>query len=257
MTTCWRLLLVLPLACAIAFVTPLGFAADSANFLENGDFHLWNGAGPVTTTSVGVPPDSLPQDWYGGPGAGATATYAVRESTAEERDSGAPPRYLRVSWSAAPSADWPGEAHHQPDFRFTFLEYFGVRDVAALAGSTVRMRFRARAAELPVDIIPILWHSYDAATPGIAGIKGKGYELFEASGESGVVAVASGAPRHAAICALTQEWKWYERTIVLPGVDGKSIIAGHYTGVGFDLHKRCAPTIDIAEVEVIPVGVNE
>lgn len=244
-----------PLLLSLAIVAAI--SADSASILENGDFHLGNGSGPVTTTSVGVPPNSLPKDWYGGPGVGATATYEIRESPTDDKETGAPDRYLRVSWSAAPSQDWPGEAHHQPHFRFTFLEYFGVRDVNALAGTTVRVRFRARAVGDPVDIIPILWHSYDASTPGIAAVKGKGYEIFEASGEFDSVAVASGAPHAAAVCRLTTEWEVYKQTVTLPATAGRSITAGHYTGVGFDLHERAAPTIEIAEIEVFPVGVTK
>ena len=232
-------------------------AAERTNFVENGDFHIGDDTGPVTTTSVGVPPGSLPKDWYGGPGAGATATYEVKEAPGETRKDGEPERYLRVSWSTPPSADWPGETHHQPVFRFTFLEYFGIQDLRALGGKSARFSFRARVVGEPVDLIPILWHSYDASTPGIVGIKGKGYELFESSGEPGVVAVASGEPNPKAICWLSPEWKRYERIITLPDVEGKSITAGHYTGVGFDLHARCAPTIDVADISVEPLDVTE
>jgi hypothetical protein len=33
-------------------------------------------------------------------------------------------------------------------------------------------------------------------------------------------------------------------------VEGKSITPGHYTGVGFDLVARGAPTIDLSNIEV-------
>src|SRR3954454_20360104 len=51
------------------------------NVLGNGDFSSWANAQAqgVTTTTVGVPANSIAQFWGGGPGVGATATYrAVR-----------------------------------------------------------------------------------------------------------------------------------------------------------------------------------
>src|SRR3546814_15560570 len=75
----------------------------------------------------------------------------------------------------------------------------------------------------PVDVIPIMWHSYDAETPGIVAVKGKGYELFEPSGKPGVVAVAQGAPRGEAVCHLT---------------DRKSVVWGKSVSVRVDLGGR-------------------
>lgn len=224
----------------------------SGNAVTNGDFHdLGAYAGPVTTTSVGVPAGSLPTDWYGGPGVGATATYEVREFAEGQTDvPGDPKRYLRVSWSVAPPEDWPGETHHQPAFRGTFLEYFGIRDVRKFSGKTVRMSFYARVESGEWDIVPILWHSYDAETPGITGVKGKGYELFESSGKKGEVAVAQGEPRPEAVCRLTERWQRFEKTIALPDVSERSITPRHYTGVGFDFHTRVLASVDIAQVRV-------
>jgi hypothetical protein len=49
---------------------------------------------------------------------------------------------------------------------------------------------------------------------------------------------------------LTQQWQRFEKIIALPAVDDKSITPGHYTGVGFDLTARGAPTIELANIEV-------
>ncbi|MBI3836851.1 MAG: carbon-nitrogen hydrolase family protein [Planctomycetia bacterium] len=224
--------------------------------LINGDFSVWDGymGKGVTTTSVGVPPKSIPEHWYGGPGVGATATYDVVPFALGQRQvPGDPKRHLRVTWQTAPSADWPGETHHQPAFRFSFLENFSIADVRRFAGQSVVFSFHARAATGAVDVIPIMWHSYDAATAGIAGVKGAGYELFEASGFPGVVAVAKGAPRPQAICRVTDHWQRFEKTITLPTTDGKSITPGHYTGVGFDFDARGTPSLDLANIEIRPI----
>ncbi len=164
---------------------------------RNGDFSSWPGYSGkgVTTTSVGVPPNSIPEHWYGGPGIGATATYDVAPFAAGQTDvPGNPKQHLRVTWHKPPSDDWPGEAHHVPDYRCSFLENFSIKDVRRYAGQTLALSFYGRAIGNPVDVIPIMWHSYDAETPGIVAVKGKGYELFEPSGKPGVVAVAQGAP---------------------------------------------------------------
>jgi hypothetical protein len=221
--------------------------------LGNGDFATWEGytGQGVITTSVGVPPKSIPEHWYGGPGVGATATYdVVNFPPGQAEVPGNPKRHLRVTWSTPPSESWQSEAHHQSAFRFTFLENFSINDVRRFAGQTVVVSFYARVGSGTLRVIPILWHSYDPSTPGIAGVKGKGYELFEASGHSGVVAVAQGAPNPAAVCEVTTDWRRYEKRITLPDVAGKSITAGHYTGVGFDLNDRAAPVIDLANIEV-------
>src|SRR5262249_42371993 len=198
-----RVLLVLILV--LGALNPQGTAADvpgknvkaGANAVSNGDFDdgtSYNARG-VTTTSRGTPPNSLPDGWYGGPGVGATATYGVVDFPPGQMDvPGQPKRYLRVAWKAPPSRDWKGETQHQPAFRFTFLEYFGLADVRRFAGQTVEFSYYAPAQEGPVELIPILWHSYDSQTPGIKGVKGRGYELFESSGKPGEVAVAQGPP---------------------------------------------------------------
>jgi hypothetical protein len=228
-------------------------AVAGENQLTNGDFTLWKsyqGHG-ITTTSVGTPPNSLPDGWYGGPGVGATATYdviQVKDGTPDVPKE--IQRFLQVAWSKAPSEDWAGETHHQTTFRGTFLEYFGITDVRRLAGKTARFTFWARCENREVAIVPIIWHSYDAETPGIVAVKGKGYELFESSGVQGEVGVAQGPPRKAAVCHLTKKWQQFEKRITLPSVEGKSITAGHYTGVGFDFVERCAPVIDIANIRV-------
>ncbi|MCC6694961.1 MAG: hypothetical protein IT365_04930 [Candidatus Hydrogenedentes bacterium] len=231
-------------------------AEPGENLVRNGNFLAWDtysGKG-VTTTSVGVPPNSLPKDWYGGPGVGATATYDVVPFSPGQTDvPGNPERFFRVSWSVSPTKDWPGEAHHQPAFRFTFLEYFGMGDVHLLEGKTAICSFYARTNEGSVDIVPLLWHSYDANTPGIAGVKGKGYELFESSGKPGVVTVAQGAPNPEAVCRLTSRWQRFEKRIALPGTQNKSVTPGNYTGVGFDLVAREVNTIDLAEIRVVPL----
>src|SRR5262249_3583003 len=141
-----------------------------------------------------------------------------------------------------------------PAFRFTFLECFEIADVKKFAGKSVRVSFFGRSANGPIAIVPIVWHSYDASTQGIQGIKGKGYELFESSGRPDQVAVAQRAPRPGATWELGRAWQRFEKIIALPAVAGKSITAGHYTGVGFDLVARGAPTIDLANVEVRALG---
>lgn len=228
-------------------------AAEQSNALANGDFSAWksyHGTG-ITTQSVGTPAGSLPDDWYGGPGIGGKATYDGVDFDPQQTEvPGHPKRFLRVHWHEPPSADWPGEAHHHGVLRFTFLEYFGIRDVRIFAGKTVVMSFWAKVARGQLDLIPILWHSYDGQTAGIAGVKGKGYELFESSGRPGAVAVASGKPNPAAVCKLTPKWTKFEKRFTFPSIDDKSITAGHYTGVGFDLDSRFAGSVDLAKVEV-------
>ena len=159
-------------------------AAQKPNVLPNGDFSVWSsyrGAG-VTTETVGTPAGSLPDGWYGGPGVGGKATYeGVDFDPRQSAVPGHPKRFLRVQWHQPSSRDWEGEAHHHGVLRFTFLEYFGLQDVRMFAGRTVVMSFWARVDRGEVNLIPIMWHSYDAATPGTVGVKGKGYELFEFS----------------------------------------------------------------------------
>ena len=72
---------------------------------------------------------------------------------------------------------------------------------------------------------------------------------FESSGEPGVVAVAQGPPNPKAIHTLTTTWQRFEVPITLPDVSAIKITPGHYTGLGFDMITRAAPTIDIANVE--------
>lgn len=227
-------------------------APEAENAVKNGSFSIWAGyKGGVTTKSVGTPPNSLPQGWYGGPGVGATATYDVADFPAGQTAvPGSPKRHLRISWHTPPASDWPGEGQHRPAFRFTFLEYFGINDARRFAGQTVVFRFYARVAEGSVNIVPILWHSYDAQTAGIVGVKGRGYELFEASGKAGRVRVAQGAPNPAAVCSVTTRWQKFEKQITLPEVAAKSLTAGHYTGVGFDFDARSASTLDLSNIEV-------
>jgi len=225
-----------------------------ANALENGDFHEWKGyQGGVTTESVGTPPNRLPRHWYGGPGVGAIATYD-RIKTSLKDQSGGNEWALQVAWSKPQSEQWPGETQHLPAFRFTFLESFEIADVRKFAGKNVRVSFWCRSPTGNVEIVPILWHSYDANTEGIKGIKGKGYELFESSGQSSKVAIAEGRPAAAAKCELGPKWQRFEKIIALPAVEGKSITPGHYTGVGFDLIARGAPTIELAHIDATELG---
>jgi predicted amidohydrolase len=224
---------------------------------RNGDFSSWPGYSGkgVTTTSVGVPPNSIPEHWYGGPGVGATASYGVVPFPSDQSDvPGKPKQHLRVTWHKPPSDDWPGETHHVPDYRCSFLENFSIKDVRRYAGQTLLLSFHGRAIGDPVDVIPIMWHSYDSETPGIVAVKGKGYELFEPSGKPGAVAIAQGAPCTEAVCHLTDKWQRFERMITLPATDGKSITAGHYTGLGFDLTTRYKGVIDLANIELHPMA---
>ena len=73
-----RLICSLPLV-GLLVVGAAGLAPAAENAVLNGDFRLWatRREGGVTTTSVGTPPGSLPDGWYGGPGVGATASYDV------------------------------------------------------------------------------------------------------------------------------------------------------------------------------------
>lgn len=236
----------------LTFVLVL-LGAEKPNALLNGDFSVWTnykGSG-ITTETVGTPAGSLPDDWYGGPGVGGKATYDGIEFDPKQTEvPGHPKRFLRVHWHRPPSKDWPGEAHHHGALRFTFLEYFGIRDARIFAGKTVGMSFWAKVDHGELGLIPIMWHSYDGMTPGIAGVKGKGYELFESSGRPRVVAVASGKPNPAAVCKLVPKWTRFEKRITFPSIQNKSITAGHYTGVGFDLDSRFTGSIDLANVEV-------
>jgi hypothetical protein len=42
----------------------------------------------------------------------------------------------------------------------------------------------------------------------------------------------------------------FEKRITLPSTEGRSITAGHYTGVGFDLISRFAGSVELANIEV-------
>ena len=234
----------------IAFTLCLLFAlALGDNAVVNGDFSDWptyTGKG-LTTTSVGVDRAQFLTHWYGGPGQGATATYDVVDFPEGQTEvPGNPKRHLRIAWTAPPES---GETQHVNAFRGTFLEYFGLQDVRLFSGKTVSLNFYARivsddtGATLP--IVPILWHSYDPTNPA----KGEGYQLFESSGEPGIVAVAQGPPNPKAIHTLTTKWQRFEVPITLPDVSSIKITPGHYTGLGFDMITRAAPTIDIGNVE--------
>ena len=219
------------------------------NVVVNGDFQDWptyTGTG-LTTTSVGVKRDRFLTHWYGGPGVGATATYDVVDFPAGQTEvPGDPRRHLRITWRTPPAE---GETQHGAAFRGTFLEYFGLQDVRLFSGQTVLLIFHARMVsedpEATLDIVPIMWHSYDPTNP----VKGEGYQLFESSGEPGRVAVAEGPPNPRAVRTLTPQWQRFEVPIMLPDVSTKTITSGHYTGLGFDMISRAAPTIDIANVE--------
>ena len=103
---------------------------------------------------MGVARGSIPQDWYGGPGYDATATYDVVEFEPGQDDvPGNPKRHLRITWLAAASR---GGSQHRPAFRGTFLEYFGIRDVRCLSGETVIFSFYARVADEPIETCPFL-----------------------------------------------------------------------------------------------------
>lgn len=224
-------------------------AALGDNAVVNGDFSDWptyTGKG-LTTTSVGVDRAQFLSHWYGGPGLGATATYdVVTFPEGQSEVPGSPKRHLRIAWTAPPSS---GETQHADAFRGTFLEYFGLQDVRLFSAKTVSLSFYARIVsdnpEATLPIVPIMWHSYDPTNPA----KGEGYQLFESSGEPGVVAVAQGPPNPEAICTLTTKWLHFEVPITLPDVSAIKITPGHYTGLGFDMISRAAPTIDIANVE--------
>jgi hypothetical protein len=228
----------------------LSTLAPGENVVANGDFSVWDkytGKG-ITVTSVGVSRETFLKDWYGGPGVGATATYDVVDIEPGQTEvPGKPKRHLRIAWQTAPTA---GETQHGNAFRMTFLEYFGIQDVRIFSGKTVAFSFHARIVSkdpaAALEIVPIMWHSYDPAQSA----RGKGYELFEASGKPGVVAVVQGAPNPNAAVTLTTKWQLFEKRITLPDVSDKTITSGHYTGVGFDLCSTSAPTIDIANVEV-------
>lgn len=219
------------------------------NAVVNGDFSDWptyTGTG-LTTTSVGVDRAQFLTHWYGGPGQGATATYdVVPFQEGQTEVPGNPKRHLRITWSTPPES---GEAQHTNAFRGTFLEYFGLQDVHLFSSKTVSLQFYARIVsgdpKATLPIVPIMWHSYDPTNP----VKGEGYQLFESSGEPGVVAVAQGPPNPKAIYTLTTKWQRFEVPITLPDVSTKKITPGHYTGLGFDMITRAAPTIDIANVE--------
>lgn len=226
--------------------------ASSDNVVVNGDFSDWptyTGQGLATTT-VGVDRSRFLTHWYGGPGVGATATYDVVEFPEGQLEvPGNPKRHLRITWQSPPAT---GEEQHKDAFRGTFLEYFGLQDVHIFSGKTVVLRFYARIVsddpKATLDVVPIMWHSYDPTNP----VKGEGYQLFESSGEPGKVAVAQGPPNPRAIRTLTPRWQRFEVPITLPETSDKKVTPGHYTGLGFDMIIRAAPTIDIANVEAHP-----
>jgi hypothetical protein len=243
-----------PIAAAAGEETLLSQLREGANVLGNGSF-IWDGyrGKSVTVTTVGVPIGSIPKHWYGGPGVGATAIYDIALFWPGQTDvPGSPKWHLRIDWAKPPSADWPGEDQHKPQFRCTVLENFSMADVRRFAGKTMLVRCYARVQRGPLAIIPILWHSYDSQTRGVAAVKGKGYELFESSGHFGQVAISQGRPRPEAIWHLTDRWQKFEKLITLPAVGPRFLTPDNYTGCGFDVVERAAPVLDIAAVEVRP-----
>jgi hypothetical protein len=222
----------------------LALSAPGINLLLNGDFLYGAISGGQTTSNVGV---YFADHWYGGPGDGATAHYEIKQDPAA-----AVPRYLRVVWSAAPLS---GEVQHLPAFRFTFAENSILvgnldNDVRQFYGKTVELSFWARVSSGSIQMIPIAWQSWDISTPGVAGIKGAGYEVFEPSGVPGTVAVALGAPNPAGVVQVTTEWRKFSKRIAIPNNTGKLLTNGAYTGFGFDFAQSYVPTIDVAQVEV-------
>jgi hypothetical protein len=219
-------------------------ASDGPNLIINSDFDYGFVPGGATTTSVGTP---IAQQWYGGPGQGATAHYEV----ILDASSGYFPRYLRIAWSVAASA---GESQHLPAFRYTFLEnYLGTgnldHDVRAFYGQTVEVSFWARIASGAISVVPIVWQSWDSQTPGVAGVKGLGYELFESSGQPNVVAVAQGYSNPNAPVTVTTAWQRFTKRFTIPDNTGKSLTPDAYTGFGFDFDNIYGPVLDIAHVE--------
>ena len=100
-------------------------------------------------------------------------------------------------------------------------------------------------------------------------LKGREYELFEASGTPGVVAVANGAPDADAICLTSTSWQRFKKTVYIPALNAvnSTTYSGHasdtsrtlttpqnggYFGIGFDLHftGTPGPTIEIRRVNV-------
>ncbi|MDP2322856.1 MAG: hypothetical protein Q8N51_02375 [Gammaproteobacteria bacterium] len=235
-------------------LTLLLLAALGENVVVNGDFSDWptyTGKG-LTTTSVGVDRAQFLTHWYGGPGQGATATYdVVPFPDGQTAVPGSPKQHLRIAWATPPES---GETQHANAFRGTFLEYFGLQDVRLFSGKTVSLIFHARIVsedpEATLPIVPIMWHSYDPTNP----VRGVGYELFESSGEPGLVAVAQGPPNLKAIYTLTTQWQRFEVPVTLPDVSAIKTTPGHYTGLGFDMITRAAPVIDIAMVEARAVA---
>ncbi len=107
----------------VPFVTCYGVRYRTSDYVD-ADVSRMVG---VSTESVGTPSNSLPTHWYGGPGVGAIATYDRIEIAAEDKERLKIDSWgFRVAWSKPQSGQWPGEAHHSPGFRFTFLESFEI-----------------------------------------------------------------------------------------------------------------------------------
>ena len=245
-----RILLVFLINCVVGesdgrpVVDTSVVATDAPNLILDGDFASGSMAGGSTVMSVGTP---VADFWYGGPGSGATAHYEV----IADSSSGYFPRYLRIAWSTAASS---GESQHAPAFRYTFLENYlstgnADHDVREFYGKTVEVSFWARIASGAIQIVPIVWQSWDSQTPGIAGVKGVGYELFESSGQPGVVAVAQGYPNPNAPVIITTDWQHFTKRFTIPDSTGKGLSADAYTGFGFDFDNAYGPVLDIAHVE--------
>lgn len=245
-----RILLVFLIACDLGQADsnlapdPSVSASDAANLILDSNFATGTIPGGATVTSVGTP---IADFWYGGPGDGATAHYEV----IADASSGSFPRYLRIAWSVAASS---GEAQHAPAFRYTFLENYLTtgsldHDVRAFYGKTVEVSFWARVASGSIQIVPLVWQSWDSQTPGISGVKGQGYQLFESSGQPGVVAVAQGDPNPNAPVTVTTDWQHFTTQVTLPDSTGKSLSSDAYTGFGFDFANIYGPILDIADVE--------
>ena len=223
----------------------------------NGNFSQLSGQ-PLSVISTGSFVETGATSWGGGPGFGANAVYEIVQ-TAPPGSTG---NTLRISWNVAPSAAWGGEGQHSPAYRFTFLENHGIRDARIFSGKNVEVTFKARVQSGTINIVPIIWHSYDAVTPGIVGVKGVGYEIFESAGSENTVKIAQGDPHPAALAQLTQEWKTFTQIITIPDISDKTLVGAHYTGIGFDFDKRYGPVVEIADVAAyvlsdadFPVGI--
>lgn len=212
----------------------------------NSDFapgsYLLIPAGGVTTTNEGK---HLVAWWWGGPGVNATTHYEIMQ------DASIAARYLRMQWLSPGTKG--AEMEYPGTNRYTTLEvyYWPLNQdysldldekVRQFYGKTVEISFDARVAAGSLNLIPIVWQSWNSS----GGERGVHYDIYEASGQTGVVKVARDVSNASAPVTVTAQWQHFTKRIFVADKTGMSLTTYAYTAFGLDFDELYGPTLDIA-----------